>query len=72
MLLAVETALETLSDAGRFKVPRDRLIAQFGKMADSLNRWYLSAEQQVGRSLYQSIAAQLRALPEGRPDLRSR
>ena len=36
MLLAVETALETLSDAGKRNVPRDRLIEQFTKMADSI------------------------------------
>src|SRR5713101_9852475 len=52
MLQAVETALETLSDAGRHNVPRHQLIEQFRKMADSLNRWYLPPEQQVGRSLY--------------------
>lgn len=64
MLLAVETALETLTDAGRHNVPRDRLIDQFKRMADSLNRWYLSAEQQVGHNLYQSIMGKLMDLPE--------
>ncbi len=64
MLLAVETTLETLSDAGRHNVPRDKLIEQFRKMADSLNRWYLSPEQQVGRGLYQSIMGKLMNLPE--------
>ncbi len=64
MLLAVETAIETLSDAGRRNVPRDQLIAQFRKMADSLNHWYVPPEQQVGRGLYQSIAGKLMNLPE--------
>jgi hypothetical protein len=53
MLLAVETTLETLLDAGTRNVPRDQLIEQFKKMADSVRRWYLPPEQQVGRSLYQ-------------------
>jgi hypothetical protein len=64
MLLAVETALETLSDAGGRNVPRDRLIEQFRKMADSMRRWYLPAEQQVGSSVYQSIVRKLMNLPE--------
>ena len=65
MLLAVETALETLSDAGRHNVPRDSLIQQFRKMANPLNRWYLSPEQQVGRGVYQSIIGKLMNLPQG-------
>jgi hypothetical protein len=65
MLLAVETALETLSDAGRRNVSRDRLIEQFRKMADSVRRWYVPPEQQVGRSLYQSIIEKLMNLSEG-------
>ena len=48
MLQAVETALETLSDAGRHNVDRGQLIGQFKKMADSFRRWYLPPEQQVG------------------------
>lgn len=64
MLQAVETVLETLSDAGRHNVPRDQLIAQFRRMADSVNRWYLPPEQQVGRSLYQSIIGKLTNLPQ--------
>jgi hypothetical protein len=64
MLLAVETALETLSEAGRRNVPRDQLIEQFNKMADSLNRWYLPPEQQVGHGLYQLITGKLKNLPE--------
>jgi hypothetical protein len=64
MLLAVETTLETLSDAGRRNIPRDQLIAEFKKMADSLRRWYLPPEQQVGLDLYQSIIGKLMNLPE--------
>lgn len=64
MLLAVETTLETLSNAGRRNVPRDELIEQLQKMADSVWRWYVPPEQQVGRRLYQSIIGKLRNLPE--------
>jgi hypothetical protein len=69
MLMAVETALEALSDAGRRNIPREQLIRQFQKMADSLNRWYLSPEQQVGRDVYQSIVGKLTNMPE--PELGS-
>ena len=64
MLLAVETTLETLSDAGRRNIPRDQLIAQFKKMADSIRRWYLPTEQQVGLSVYQSMIGKLMNLPD--------
>jgi hypothetical protein len=64
MLLAVETALETLSDAGRRNVPREQLIEQFRRMADSARRWYLPPEQQVAGGLYQSIIGKLVNLPE--------
>jgi hypothetical protein len=64
MLLAVETTLETLSDAGRRNVPRDQLIEQFKKMANSARRWYLPAEQQIGAELYQSTVGKLINLPE--------
>jgi hypothetical protein len=64
MLLAVETTLETLSDAGRRNIPREQLIAQFKKMADSLRRWYLPPEQQVGLRVYQSIVGKLMNLPD--------
>jgi hypothetical protein len=67
--MAVDTALETLSDAGRRNIPREQLIRQFQKMADSLNRWYLSTEQQVGRDVYQSIVGKLTNMPE--PELGS-
>ena len=65
MLLAVETSLEILTDAGRINVAREKLVNQFKRMSDSLNRSYLPPEQQVGRSLYQSIAGKLLNLPEG-------
>jgi hypothetical protein len=65
MLLAVETALETLSDAGRHNIPRDQLIKQFKRMADSVRRWYLPPEQQVGLLIYQPIIGKLMNLPEG-------
>jgi hypothetical protein len=64
MLQAVEITLETLLDAGRRNVSRDQLIEQFRKLADSVRRWYLPPEQQVGRSLYQSIVGKLMNLPE--------
>jgi len=64
MLLAVDTTLETLSDAGRRNIPRDQLIGEFKKMADSLRRWYLPLEQQVGLGLYQAMIGKLMNLPE--------
>ena len=64
MLQAVELAGEILSDAGRHNVPRRQLIEQFRKMAGSVNHWYLPAEQQVGRLLYQSIIEKLMDLPD--------
>jgi hypothetical protein len=65
MLLAIETSFEMLSEAGLRNVPRDQLVRQFRKTADSLNRWYLLSEQQVGIGLYNSIARKLMNLPEG-------
>ncbi len=64
MLFAVETALETLSDAGRRNLVKDQLIGQFRRMADSLDRGYLPPEQRIGRGLYVSIAERLSALPD--------
>src|SRR5271165_6517770 len=40
MLLAVETALDLLAEAGRHNVPRSQLVERFTKMADSVRRWY--------------------------------
>lgn len=65
MLLAVETALEALSDAGRQGIPRYQLIVQFKKMTDSLHRWYLPAEQQIGLHVYQPILGKLMNMPGG-------
>jgi hypothetical protein len=64
MLLAVETTLETLSDAGRRNVNRDQLIGQFKKLADSVRHGYLPLEQRIGLDLYQSIIGKLMNLPE--------
>jgi hypothetical protein len=67
MLLAVQTTLETLSDAGGHNIPRDRLIEQFRKMAEFLNHWYIPPEEQVGRGLYLSTIDKLLRVPEGPP-----
>jgi hypothetical protein len=64
MLLAVDTTLDTLSDAGHRNLPRQQLIEEFKKMADALNRWYVVPEQRVGRDLYESIAGKLMNLAE--------
>jgi hypothetical protein len=64
MLLAVETALETLSDAGARNVPRHELIQQFRRMGDAVWRWYVPPEQQIGRNLYRSLAEKLQNIPE--------
>ena len=63
MLQAVEVSMELLSDAGRQNVTRDQLIGLFRRLADSLNRWYLPPEQQVGRNIYQSIVEKMTNLP---------
>jgi hypothetical protein len=71
MLLSVEMALEALSDAGRRSVPRYQLIMQFKKMTDSLHRWYLTPEQQIGLRVYQPILGKLTNMPgkhDGSPD----
>jgi hypothetical protein len=65
MLAAVETSLETLSDAGRHNVPRDQIIEQFKRMAGSMSHWYLPPEQLIAGRLYQSIVGKLMNLPEG-------
>jgi hypothetical protein len=65
MLLAVETTLDILSEAGRRNVPRGQMIEQFKKTAESLSRWYLPPEQQIGVRVYQAIIAELMNLPEG-------
>ncbi len=73
MLLAVETTLEALAEAGRHNVPRDQLIKQFKKMVDSMERWYVPPEQQVGSRLYQAMIGKLdRLWLRVRPDRHSR
>jgi hypothetical protein len=70
MLQAVELACEILSKAGSHNIPPGQLIDQFRTLADSLNHWYLPPEQQVGRTLYESIVARLKGLepqPAGSP-----
>jgi len=64
MLQAVELARDMLTAAGRHNVPRAQLTAEFQRMADSLNHWYLPAEQQVGRGVYQAIVGKLMGLPD--------
>lgn len=64
MVQATELAIEMLSDAGQHNVRREQLIGQFKRMADSLNRWYLPPELQVGHTVYQSIVGKLVNLPE--------
>ena len=65
MLLAVETTLELLSNAVRRNMPRDQMIEQLKNTAESLRRWYLPPEQQIGIRVYQPIIAKLMNLPEG-------
>jgi hypothetical protein len=65
MLLAVESTLGVLSDAGRRNVPRSLLIGQFRTMVESLDHWYLPAEQQIGLKFYLSVIQRLMSLPEG-------
>jgi hypothetical protein len=64
MLAAVENAIDMLADAGNRNVPRALLIDRFKKLSDSLSRWYLSQDQQIGRGLYLSIVGKLVDLPE--------
>jgi len=68
MLLALETVLAALADAGRRNVPKEQLITQFKKLADAVRHWYLPVEQQVGLSLYQDIVGKLMALPNPKID----
>jgi hypothetical protein len=64
MLLAVETTLEILSRAGSHNSDRQQLVRQFRQMEDSLHRWYLPVEEQVGAGLYESVIRKLLDLPE--------
>jgi hypothetical protein len=64
MLQAVETAMGVLQDAGKRNIPRDQIIQQFQRLADSVSHWYLPPEQHVRQGLYQSIVGTLINLPE--------
>jgi hypothetical protein len=64
MLLAVETTLEILFDAGRHNVAQDHLIGRFKELAGSVRRSYLLPEQRVGLDLYQSMIGKLLNLPQ--------
>jgi len=64
MLLAVETALDMLNDAGQRNIPRAEWIEQFQKMADLARRWYVPREQQIAGNVYQSIVEKMVNLPE--------
>jgi len=64
MLAAVENAIDMLADAGNRNMPRALLIDRFKKLSDSLSRWYLSQDQQIGRGVYLSIVGKLVDLPE--------
>jgi len=66
MLQAVELARDLLAAASKRNVPRAQLTKQFQQLADSLDHWYLPAEQQVGRMVYQSIVGKLLNLPDQR------
>jgi len=66
-LAAIETALDTLTEAGRGNVPRDQLVAQFKKMADAARRWYVPEEQRGAASVYESIVSKLVNLPVDEP-----
>lgn len=63
-LAAIETALDTLAEAGQGNVPRDQLVAQFKRMADGARRWYVPEEQRSAAKVYESIVDRLVNLPE--------
>jgi hypothetical protein len=63
LLLAVETAIDILLDAGRRNVPREDLIRQFQKMEHSMRYWYVPPEQKVASIIYNSIIGKLTNLP---------
>lgn len=63
LLLAVETSLDILLDAGRRNVPREDLIRQFQKMEHSMRYWYVPPEQKVASIIYGSIVGKLTNLP---------
>lgn len=63
-LLAIETAIDTLSDVGRRNIARDELVEHFRRLEDSMSKWYIPPEQQIGRELYRSIGDRLKQLPD--------
>jgi hypothetical protein len=67
LLQAVETSLEMIADAGRHNISRSRMVADFKRMSESVRRWYLPQEQQVGARVYQRIVGKLINLQEGPP-----
>ena len=67
MLQAVETALDTLLDAGSRNVSREQFLGSFRKLADSVRHWYLPVEQRVGLRVYQPIIGRLTNLEQPPP-----
>lgn len=65
LLQAVETSLDMIAEAGRHNVSRSRMIADFKRMSESVRRWYLPQELQVGARVYQPIVGKLINLQEG-------
>jgi hypothetical protein len=69
-LLALDTTLNTLSEATRLDVSIDQIIREFTRMADSLRHQYLFPEQESAREIYQDIAGKLinlAKIPSGSP-----
>jgi hypothetical protein len=58
-LLALDTTLNTLSEATRLDISIDHVIREFTRMADSLRYRYLFPEQESAREIYQDIAGKL-------------
>jgi len=65
-LLAVETSLEALTEAERQGASRYDLIVRFKRMTESLHRWYLGPELQIGLRVYQPILGQLVNMQKGK------
>lgn len=63
LLVAVETSLEMLIEAGQQNVPRAQIISQFQRLATSTRRSYLPPEQSVGLRIYQPLIGKLLNLP---------
>lgn len=65
-LLALDTTLDRLSNAGRFNITRGQLIREFERMVDSRSRGSLLPEQDSGREIYQEMVGTLMNLEKGR------